>query len=91
MFFLTKKETKQSNDWINQHDCRRYAMVGADIYLSSLLDHTRAEKKMEAKRHNWTVTDEQLANKFNSRWVIEDMGRRYGIDERYLETKRKEK
>jgi phage terminase large subunit GpA-like protein len=85
---LTAEEQTQEGEYINRGrpnealDCRVYAMCAADVYLAQQVELMRDKYRKDGYSQRQT---EQIG----SRWVIEYMSRKYGIDERYLITKNK--
>ena len=87
---LTAEEQTQDGEYTNRGraneglDCRVYSMVGADIYLAQQVEL----KREEYQGAGWT---KRQVEQIGSRWVIEYMANKCGIDRRFMETNRSKK
>lgn len=86
---LTAEEKLSNGEYDNRGrynepiDARVYSMTAADIYLQQEAERWKQWYKTE---HKWN--DRQLET-ISRRWVVEQLAKKMGIDERYLITKSK--
>ena len=82
---LTAEEQTKDGEYTNRGrpnealDCRVYSMCAADVYLAQQVELYRDKYKKEG----W---QQRQVEQIGSRWVVEYMAKKYGIDQRFMVT-----